>query len=681
VQYRFGPFVADRAAYRVSRGAEALDLTPKLLDLLFFLLERPESLVTKEALLDGVWPGANVTDNALAQAMSDLRDALGDKAASPTYIRTVARRGYRFIASIEMIEPREASAPAAVRLKADPTYSVMPGPRGPGLQRDPTPDAAPEAGARAVAVLDFVNVTADPDVAWLGAGIAETVSNDLSALGAFRVIDRWRVVEAARETDGSLHATSAALGTPLMVTGSYQRHGPHLRITARVVDVAAGQVMADAKVDGPLADVFALQDEITAMFAHELGLARPAPARVAQRDTSSLDAYRASTEGWVKLESLNTSQTREAIADFERAIHHDPGYALAYTGLANAQLVAFEMSRASASPDADALASGIEHARRAIAIDPGQAEAHGTLSFLLASALEFDAARAAAQQAVAIDPDNWRHYYRLGHASWGSARVRALERAHALFPEFSYATLELAMVHVARGDLELAARTARHGAVEQDRQARTGHRFPAIGFHWLLGALEAAADRPETAIRHFDLERAQADSSKLYGPEYAAAALVGRGFALLDLERIDEGLVSFRDALSHVAGYPQARLGVAVALTRLGRAADASAAWRDVDRACDALDRTRRTHDARVLAACAAAAKGETSAAATMLHAMLDAAPVSHLGWTIPIEPCLRLRRPVLDTREGHGPSVSGVGVGPHASGESVRTRLAERAT
>ena len=66
--YRFGPFVADRAAYRASRGASPLDLTPKLLDLLFYLLDRPSALVTKEELLDGVWPGANVTDNALAQA-------------------------------------------------------------------------------------------------------------------------------------------------------------------------------------------------------------------------------------------------------------------------------------------------------------------------------------------------------------------------------------------------------------------------------------------------------------------------------------------------------------------------------------------------------------------------------------------------------------------------------------
>ena len=113
--YRFGPFRADRVSYRVFEGERALDLTPKLLDLLFYLLERPATLVTKEALLEGVWPGANVTDNALAQAISDLRDALNDSPSAPTYIRTVARRGYRFVAPVEAIAPAAAPAPGPGR--------------------------------------------------------------------------------------------------------------------------------------------------------------------------------------------------------------------------------------------------------------------------------------------------------------------------------------------------------------------------------------------------------------------------------------------------------------------------------------------------------------------------------------------------------------------------------------
>ena len=98
--YRFGPFLVDRVGYRMLRGSEALDLTPQLLDLLLYLLERAGTLVTKDALLEALWPDANVTDNALAQAVSELRQALGDNAATPQFIKTVARRGYRFVAEL-----------------------------------------------------------------------------------------------------------------------------------------------------------------------------------------------------------------------------------------------------------------------------------------------------------------------------------------------------------------------------------------------------------------------------------------------------------------------------------------------------------------------------------------------------------------------------------------------------
>src|SRR6185436_4145790 len=107
--FRFGPFFVDGGLYRVQRGDETVELTPKLLDLLIHLLEHAGSLVTKEDLLNALWPDANVTENALAQAVSELRQAIGDDAASPTFIKTVARRGYRFIAPVTRGEPQPAT--------------------------------------------------------------------------------------------------------------------------------------------------------------------------------------------------------------------------------------------------------------------------------------------------------------------------------------------------------------------------------------------------------------------------------------------------------------------------------------------------------------------------------------------------------------------------------------------
>ena len=104
-----------------------------------------------------------------------------------------------------------------------------------------------------------------------------------------------------------------------------------------------------------------------------------APGRLGVRETSSLDAYRAYTEGWLKIESLDTTLISDSIRDFERAIAIDPRYAIAYTGMANAEFVAYEMTRAERVPNLAALASGIEHALHAIHLDDRLAEAHATL--------------------------------------------------------------------------------------------------------------------------------------------------------------------------------------------------------------------------------------------------------------------------------------------------------------
>jgi len=614
--YRFGPFVADRTAYRVREGDRVLELTPKLLDLLFHLLDRPATLVTREALLDAVWPGANVTDNAVAQAISELRDALDDDPSAPRYIRTVARRGYRFVATVE----RET--PSAV---------------------DANPGAPRIAAPVAIAVLDFANVAGDPDIAWLGKGIAETVTSDLAARSTMRVVDRWRVVDAQHRTDGTLSQMAAALGVARVVTGSYQRNGPALRITARIVDPQSGEAVADAKVDGRLEDAFALQDQIVAGFMGETASPGPhTPSRLGVRETSSLEAYRAVMEGGLKIESLDTARIHASIADFERAIAIDPQYAIAYAGLANAELVAYEATKLTPAPDVGARASGIEHAGLAVRLDGRLAEAHGTLSFLFTSAGRFDEARAAARRAVALEPENWRHHYRLGHAEWGNARLRALGRTLELYPRFGFASLEMACVHVARGDLAAAERVARIGLDGQRRFESTTARFPALGFHWLLGVLRAARGDNDAANSEFDQEIAPANPHRLYGPEYAAAALVGRGHTALARGLLQNAVQSFQQAFAFVTDLPQAHLGLAVAFRQI-RNDTAAATARHAARLGTALLRsTDRPLEAALLEACDLASDARPDAALQKLGELCDSPPPCFPGWTVPVEPLLQ---------------------------------------
>ena len=113
--YRFGDFTLDPASFRLLDKGTLVPLSPKIIDLLLYLVARPSVLVSKEELFKALWPDVAVTDNALTQAVSELRQALGDDASSPAYVQTVSRRGYRFIAAVHHGdgEPGRSAACAA----------------------------------------------------------------------------------------------------------------------------------------------------------------------------------------------------------------------------------------------------------------------------------------------------------------------------------------------------------------------------------------------------------------------------------------------------------------------------------------------------------------------------------------------------------------------------------------
>jgi DNA-binding winged helix-turn-helix (wHTH) protein/Tfp pilus assembly protein PilF len=621
--YQFGAFHFDLVAYRVARGPAPLDLTPKLLDLLLYFLERPATLVTKEELLDALWSGANVTENALAQAVSELRQALGDDAAAPQFIRTVARRGYRFIAPVTAISDRQ------------PT----PYPGTAGTPNVDTEAARPVASAhRSIAVLDFAQSPPAAGDAWLSAGIAETVTNDLRRLGHFRVVDRRRVLDVVRGTDASLEQIASVLGTQLLVVGNVQRNQDKVRITSRIVDVSSGEALADAKVDGAIGDIFDLQDDVVRQLSRELSL----PGGVATaRDTASLGAFQAFTEGSLALESLDVRRMEEAVGDFERAVSEDPRYARAYAGLASAELACFESTRADNEPGQALLERAVAHAEKAIQLDDTLAEAHATLALVLVSAHRADAAAKAGRRAVALEPSNWRHWFRLGHATWGAERVRAAAQTQALYPEFAFSYFQVAMVHVARRNLAEAETVLRQGAAVQDRQISRGGRYPALGLHWLLGLVRLANDDRDEALTEFDREASFEDLHRLYGREYQMHAATARGAALMRAGRADEAIASFQKALTFYPDNAPALLGLADALRSAGKQAESASRRSAAEAVVRKLEGTRPLY-AAIVRAEMLAASGQSEASAQTLTAAVYAAPPGFACWTIPIEPAFQ---------------------------------------
>ena len=610
--YRFGPFVVDGGAYRLIKDGEIVPLSPKIIDLLLFLAARPSVLVSKDELFNALWPDVAVTDNALTQAISELRQALGDDAASPRYVQTVARRGYRFISPVEPMAPLTSPPPPAV----EAAYSPM------------------------LAVLDFENVTGDQGLAWLSSGIAETVTNDLR-VAVPRIIDRVRVIEAVRQSGRELSALRRAIAIDRAVVGSFQRSGGRLRLTARIIDAVSGECLADAKADGPLDQVFDLQDRIVSQFIDALGAGRPGPAeRRHYRETSSLEAYRAFTEGRVRLESLDASLVAGAVADFERAVAIDPRYAAAHVGLANARFWQHEMSRARNHPDAVLLARAIDHVRRAIELERDLAEAHATLAFLLVSAGRSAEALAAARRAVALEPGYWGNQFRLAHAAWGEERLQATARVIERYADFPFAHFEAAMVHIARGMLDRAESTLREGTIVQDRQANLKQRYPAKGLHWLLGMVRLARGDAAEALLEFDREIASGPG-QLYAAEFAMNAHDGAGFAHLAMDDGAQAIARFRRALELFPEHARSLIGLGAALAAEGERAAADAALGRATAAIEALRRGGRGSEATVAEALLHGVRGASKEAIAALHRLLDKAELSFAGWTIPVEPLL----------------------------------------
>jgi DNA-binding winged helix-turn-helix (wHTH) protein len=231
--FRFGPFVLDPVTFRLSSVSGDTSLSPKAVDLLLMFVRAPTRLFTKDEIFRLLWPDVTVTDNALTQVISEIRRALGDSPSSSRYLQTRARRGYRFVAPVA----RVAAGPLNATRSSTPASAPVP--------------ARPRRGTPSIRVSDFVNVTGERSLAWLSAGLAETLTSELHALDHLRVIERsaslptWELMEA-----------------DLVVVGSYQRMGDALRITSRVVDTATREAIAHAKIDGALCSIFALQDAI-----------------------------------------------------------------------------------------------------------------------------------------------------------------------------------------------------------------------------------------------------------------------------------------------------------------------------------------------------------------------------------------------------------------------------------
>jgi DNA-binding winged helix-turn-helix (wHTH) protein/Flp pilus assembly protein TadD len=358
----------------------------------------------------------------------------------------------------------------------------------------------------------------------------------------------------------------------------------------------------------------------------------PVTRQAARESDAGLDAllapHRAFIEGRAALETLERDAIRRARGVFEEALMSVPELASAHIGLANACVLQFEMTRADPAPDAAALALAARHAREACRLDPQSGEAWATLGFVLDRTGARLDALAASRRAVGLEPDNWRHHFRMAYVSWGEERLRAARRTLALVPGFPLAHWMAASVHVARHALPDAERELATAIASDPTHMRGDARFSAVALHWLTGLLHLAADDVDAALEDFHRELALENSGHLYARECCANTHYALGALHLRTGQPAQAAAAFREAIRLVPMHPLAHAGL---------------------RACEGAGIEHSTgsgsppasFDQAMCRAAYLAALGQHAQAAQLMDAALATAPPGNAGWLLPVEPLI----------------------------------------
>ena len=341
-----------------------------------------------------------------------------------------------------------------------------------------------------------------------------------------------------------------------------------------------------------------------------------------------LAPHRAWVEGRAALETLERAQILHAREVFAGVVGRASEHAPAHIGLANACVMQFEMTRTDEQPDLAVLEMAARHSKEACRLAPDYGEAWATLGFVLDRTGRHLDALAASRRAVTLEPDNWRHHFRLAYVGWGEERLRAAHRTLALLPGFALAHWLVATVHVARQAFDEAERALDLGIASPSSSAGPS-RFSAVALHWLRGLLHCARGEGTAALRAFERELALEGGGHLYARECCANTWYAIG--ALRWHRGDHkgATDAFHEAVTRVASHPLARLGLAA----LGAADAASLAGAQPP---GSVDGAFRQAVGLVLA-------GRHDEAAVLVDEMLTAAPPGNAGWLLPVEPLLHV--------------------------------------
>jgi TolB-like protein len=454
VQYYFEDFVLNADRRELARGAETIATGPQVFDLLIYLVQNRERVVTKDDLIDVVWGGRIVSESTLTSHINAVRKAIGDTGDEQRLVRTIARKGYRFVGEVQEIQ---------ASTRADATKPAIK-PDGVGL-------AIPDRPS--IAVLPFLNLSGDPSQDYFVDGVVDEIISVLSRMRWLFVIARnSSFTYKGRAVD--VKQVGRELGVRYVLEGSVRKAANRVRITGQLVDAGTGANLWAERFESALDDLFDLQDEMATSTVGALAphLERAEIERARHKPTESLDAYDYYLRGMWRFRQASRAAIDEALPLFYDAIQRDPEFASAHAMAAWCYSLR-KINRWVSDLDRE-IVEGTRLVRRAVELGQSDAVAlAASVHALVHLTRDLDGSIALVDRALLLDPNLAAGWFVGGFVRlWRGEPDDAIEwvaramRLNPLSPEMHQMEMGIGLAHFLAGRpadaLSWAEKASRH---------------------------------------------------------------------------------------------------------------------------------------------------------------------------------------------------------------------------
>lgn len=482
---KFDNIVIDETTFELHRDGEIQHVEPLVFDLIMFFARNPDRIISREEIINEIWNGRIVADATISSCIKSARKALGDNGEIQKYIKTVRGRGIQFLADVKNIKKQHLTANEMPTNTGNKGYNTK---RSVMIKmgiiialilmvvillfnqensvEPELPVTTSENGLLTIAVLPFVDLSADGNQQYFGFGISEEVLNVLTTVNGLDVTSRTTAF-SLQDENLSVPEIAERLDVNYIVEGSVRSSGNRIRITAQLIDAVNDVHLWTENYDRELNDIFAIQDEISIAITDALKVELIGDVINEEVPTNNMDAYALYLQGHQYFLNRGTGDLPTSIANLktaalmlEQAVELDPDYAEAWADLAMVYVVLPAYFNNEYSFE-ETVVRATEAADKAVSLKPNLSQGWSIKGFIHSNNFEFIEAEEALRRATMLNPNNetgwlWLnlHYSAVGRHELAQ---QAVEHAIEIEPSSAIVHNVLGTVLQAMGEHERAS--------------------------------------------------------------------------------------------------------------------------------------------------------------------------------------------------------------------------------